>query len=1415
MLNPAAPDQFFLSKRQRAVLLAALLALGPGLPVLPAQTVDLATIRARAQAGDPEALNALANLHVNGQGVPQDDAEAIRLYTAAAAAGHAAASFNLGMMTEMGRGTVQDPRAAFRHYLKAAEAGFAPAQFNVGNMYANGVGVPQDHFEAVLWFRQAAERGVPEAQYNLGLAYETGRGLSKDEALAQRWYRAAAEQGYARARYNLALMLEEGRGSAMDEAAAVQLYRAAALQGFGPAQNNYGLLLAEGRGGLAGNFKEAYAWLALAAENGVTAVGRDLVAARLQPAELAEAKARQDAIKAQLEGRTAATEVAAAPPATEAAARQLAELGEQLRSAQGEMQRLRTENTRLAGAVQSIQVEKQQLEQRLAQLEAAPRPAAPDPRLAEEKSALETTNRALTERIAGLQDELRQARDTAAQLQAENTRLGRQAAESTASTQLREQLAQLTREMEALRTERAGLTARNEELSGELQGLAATRVRLEEENRRLTGLASSAAAGGDERAQFLAAENARLNDEVKRSTVELANLHRRLRLAEQRAAAAPAAGGAEAAQAAALQGQLEEQRTLAARLTEENRRLQELVSAGDTAAVQTLRQELSTATSELGALRAEKARLEQTLASAPAADARTQAEQERLQRELAEAQGRLRQVQEEVARAVATAEQFQAALARAERDLATATRELQTRDQARGGERDQLVAERNRLQGELAEAQAQMVAARRETEEIRVQLQAAQSEASVQLNRLRTQLTAAQEAVTAAETTGRDRAADLAALTARLDGLQQENAVLRRARAGAEDADIRVKTLERALADAESKLTAATRELKTRADHAGAENAKLSAELDRLQAELGEQQSRHAVQLERLNGQLAEARQALTAAENDGRSRAQNLAELTRRFESLEKEHAALQTDRAGSDAAGNRIRALETELEENRREGRRLAAEVTRLTEQNRQLVATVPAPTDNQGLAAEFAAQLDAAARTLAEREETIAGLQSRIDSLEQDLGVSQQATAAALAAQASAARAMPDVTAMRLEIQALQERARQLELQLAADQTTAAQELAQLAGQLQLSREANRALAEANRALLSSKTAEDAAVSGEVEQLNRRLREQAAGVERLTQERDALRTRLEEIDQAAARQGGNVAELTGLNDRLTREKQALETQLARLREQAESSQNDAAQLRTRLEASERLVELQRAGVTDLTSTNEQLENQVRTLTNQLAGLRAAAGRETELQEANARLAQEKTAWQREREELQTQLGVLRAENGRLAQADQWRAEAESRAASLAGITNQLAAAQRDIAALRAENTRLAESVQAVERDRQARVAALQQENAAISARLRQAQSTLDQIAAAARLINPAAGPAGAVVPPVRTAVPEPATGAAPRTHTVVDGDSLSRISLRYYGTPNRWQEIYDANREELAGANVLRPGQVLRLP
>ena len=66
-----------------------------------------------------------------------------------------------------------------------------------------------------------------------------------------------------------------------------------------------------------------------------------------------------------------------------------------------------------------------------------------------------------------------------------------------------------------------------------------------------------------------------------------------------------------------------------------------------------------------------------------------------------------------------------------------------------------------------------------------------------------------------------------------------------------------------------------------------------------------------------------------------------------------------------------------------------------------------------------------------------------------------------------------------------------------------------------------------------------------------------------------------------------------------------------------------------------------------------------------------------------------------------------------------------------------------------------------------------------------------------------------------PVAAAASAAPVTAAPRIHTVVEGDSLTRISVRYYGTASRWQDIYEANREVLRGENSLRPGQRLRIP
>jgi len=103
-----------------------------------------------ADAGDADALAALAGLYLQGLGVVAD-------------AGHAA-----------------------ELYRQAAERGHVMAQLNLGDLYRRGLGVPRDPVEAYAWLALAAGQGHPwarrrVAEMDLALPPET---LRRARALA-------------------------------------------------------------------------------------------------------------------------------------------------------------------------------------------------------------------------------------------------------------------------------------------------------------------------------------------------------------------------------------------------------------------------------------------------------------------------------------------------------------------------------------------------------------------------------------------------------------------------------------------------------------------------------------------------------------------------------------------------------------------------------------------------------------------------------------------------------------------------------------------------------------------------------------------------------------------------------------------------------------------------------------------------------------------------------------------------------------------------------------------------------------------------------------------------------------------------------------------------------------------------------
>jgi len=90
-----------------------------------------------------------------------------------AAQRNAEAQFNLGMKYCQGNGVVQDDHQAVAWFQKAADQGYALAQFNLGWMYQTGRGVHQNMEEAKKWWRLAAVQGNENAQEALRRAGET------------------------------------------------------------------------------------------------------------------------------------------------------------------------------------------------------------------------------------------------------------------------------------------------------------------------------------------------------------------------------------------------------------------------------------------------------------------------------------------------------------------------------------------------------------------------------------------------------------------------------------------------------------------------------------------------------------------------------------------------------------------------------------------------------------------------------------------------------------------------------------------------------------------------------------------------------------------------------------------------------------------------------------------------------------------------------------------------------------------------------------------------------------------------------------------------------------------------------------------------------------------------------------------
>lgn len=144
-----------------------------------------------------QAQNDLGDMYLNGQGVGQDDAQAVLWYTKAAAQGLAQAQNAPGNIYSNGRGIMRSDGGPLVPL--AALQGEPNAENFLGVMIQHGRGgLARSDVDAVRLYLKAAQKGEPWSEHNLGF------GLAHSDAEAAVWYRKSALQGNVSAHLSLA-----------------------------------------------------------------------------------------------------------------------------------------------------------------------------------------------------------------------------------------------------------------------------------------------------------------------------------------------------------------------------------------------------------------------------------------------------------------------------------------------------------------------------------------------------------------------------------------------------------------------------------------------------------------------------------------------------------------------------------------------------------------------------------------------------------------------------------------------------------------------------------------------------------------------------------------------------------------------------------------------------------------------------------------------------------------------------------------------------------------------------------------------------------------------------------------------------------------------------------------------------------
>ena len=139
-----------------------------------------------------KAMNYLASMYLEGNGVKKDEVKAFELFQKAADLGNAVAMYNIGYFYS----SMNNFEQAVYWFKKATEHGDSKAINRLGMIYQSVFG---DYQTALKYYRQGTDQGNADSMYWLGYLYHEGLGVNKDDKIALEWLEKAKAKGHPHA----------------------------------------------------------------------------------------------------------------------------------------------------------------------------------------------------------------------------------------------------------------------------------------------------------------------------------------------------------------------------------------------------------------------------------------------------------------------------------------------------------------------------------------------------------------------------------------------------------------------------------------------------------------------------------------------------------------------------------------------------------------------------------------------------------------------------------------------------------------------------------------------------------------------------------------------------------------------------------------------------------------------------------------------------------------------------------------------------------------------------------------------------------------------------------------------------------------------------------------------------------------